>query len=238
MHQAGAQWKAWVDVLADFGGNRYEIPGEAWPEHAVDLAYINTRWIPLTHDGSGNHIGLDFDPWPSGRVGQVILFGRDEDVKAVLAETLGKFLEWIAGLLESGNFRLEAAEEPVLRRFRLKAPHQTTSTKAHQAFWAHLAPSYDGTYFGDALRSGIGMARHQSGRLHHNEGRQSQLSQGMKAYRREKGLAKRKGGIGSELALVVAQIRPEITASVREEIFAGSNRCVGWKIGKSVAPRG
>mgnify|MGYP006198197397 CR=1 FL=1 len=45
---------------------------------AVDPAYINPRWIPLTHDGSGNHIGLDFDPWPGGRVGQVILFGRDE----------------------------------------------------------------------------------------------------------------------------------------------------------------
>ncbi|ESZ22742.1 hypothetical protein X737_01510 [Mesorhizobium sp. L48C026A00] len=40
----------------------------------------------------------------------------------------------------------------------------------------------------------------------------------MKAYRRENGSAKRKGGIGSELALVVAEIRPEITASVREEI--------------------
>jgi cell wall assembly regulator SMI1 len=108
-------------VLAGFGGNRYEIPGGAWPEGAVDPAYINPRWIPLTHDGSGNHIGLDFDPWPRGRVGQVILFGRDEDVKAVLAESLGKFLEWIADLLESGNFRLEA-EELVLRQFRLKVP--------------------------------------------------------------------------------------------------------------------
>ena len=123
LHQAGSQWKTWTDVLADFGGNRYEIPGGAWPEGAVDPAYINPRWIPLTHDGSGNHIGLDFDPWPRGRVGQVILFGRDEDVKAVLAESLGKFLEWIAGLLESGNFRLGAeAEELVLRQFRLKAP--------------------------------------------------------------------------------------------------------------------
>lgn len=27
LHQAGAQWKAWRDVLADFGGNRYESPG-------------------------------------------------------------------------------------------------------------------------------------------------------------------------------------------------------------------
>src|SRR5688572_1204222 len=123
LHQAGSQWKTWNDVLADFGGNRYEIPGGAWPEGAVDPAYINPHWIPLTHDGSGNHIGLDFDPWPRGRVGQVILFGRDEDVKAVLAESLGKFLEWIAGLLESSNFRLGAeAEEFVLRQFRLKVP--------------------------------------------------------------------------------------------------------------------
>jgi len=54
---------------------------------------------------------------------EVILFGRDEDVKAVLAESLGTFLEWIAGLLESGNFRLDAkAGERVLRQFRLKDP--------------------------------------------------------------------------------------------------------------------
>ena len=123
LKEAGRQWQAWNDVLADFGGNRYEISGGAWPVGAVDPAYINPRWIPLTHDGSGNHIGLDFDPWPRGRVGQVILFGRDEDVKVVLADSLGKFLDWIAGLLESGNFRLEVeANERVLREFRLKVP--------------------------------------------------------------------------------------------------------------------
>lgn len=123
LQEAAFQWKAWAGVLAEFGGNRYKISGGSWPEDAVDPAYINPRWIPLTHDGSGNHIGLDFDPWPRGRVGQVILFGRDEGVKPVLAESLGKFLEWIAGLLESGNFRLESQPgETVLRKFRLKNP--------------------------------------------------------------------------------------------------------------------
>jgi cell wall assembly regulator SMI1 len=79
-------------------------------------------WVDVLA-GSGNHIGLDFDPWPGGRVGQVILFGRDEEVKAVLAESLGKFLDWIVGLLESGNFRLGLAPgERVLREFRLKDP--------------------------------------------------------------------------------------------------------------------
>ena len=121
---AAYQWKAWNRVLADFGGDRYEVRGASWPDGAVDPAYINTRWIPLIHDGSGNHIGLDFDPWPNGRVGQAILYGRDEDVKVVLAESLGKFLDWIAGLLESGNFRLTATAEelPLLRLFRLKSP--------------------------------------------------------------------------------------------------------------------
>ena len=123
LKRAEAEWRAWnEDVIGDFKGNRYEIRAGAWPEGAVDPAYINPRWIPLTWDGSGNSIGLDFDPWPRGRVGQVIIFGRDEDVKVVLAESLGKFLEWIAGLLESGNFRLEATEEQRLRLFRLKNP--------------------------------------------------------------------------------------------------------------------
>lgn len=123
LKDAAFQWKAWARVLADFGGNRYEVPGGSWPSDAVDPAYINPGWIPLTHDGSGNHIGLDFDPWPGGRFGQVILFGRDEDVKCVLAESLGKFFEWIAGLLESGNFRLYAEPgEQLLRQFRLKSP--------------------------------------------------------------------------------------------------------------------
>jgi cell wall assembly regulator SMI1 len=124
LNHAAAEWKSWHDVLGQtFRGNRYAIPADGWPKGAVDPAYINPRWIPLTADGSGNHIGIDFDPWPNGRVGQIILFGRDEDVKVVLAESLGKFLEWIAGLLEGGNFRLQSDPgAAVLRQFALKAP--------------------------------------------------------------------------------------------------------------------
>lgn len=118
-----ADWTSWNRVLAGFGGNPYAIPGGAWPDGAVDPAYINPRRIALTADGSGNSIGLDFDPWPAGRVGQVILYGRDEDVKLVLAPSLGTFLDWIADLLEAGNFRLgRAPGETVLREFRLKSP--------------------------------------------------------------------------------------------------------------------
>jgi cell wall assembly regulator SMI1 len=123
LKQALADWKSWKTILAELGGNRYAVAGASWPEYTIDPAYINSGWIPLTSDGSGGHIGLDFDPWPSGRVGQVVLYGRDEDVKVMLAESLGQFLNWVAELLESGNFRLEAAkDEVVLRQFRLKQP--------------------------------------------------------------------------------------------------------------------
>ena len=119
---AAQEWMSWNRVLDGFQGNRYAIPGRGWPAGALDPASINPRRIPLTADGSGNSIGLDFDPWPGGRIGQVIIYGRDEDVKVVLAESLGKFLEWIAGLLESGNFKLDDDGKERLRLFRLKNP--------------------------------------------------------------------------------------------------------------------
>lgn len=123
LRQAGHEWESWNEVLADFDGDCSEILGTSWPVGAVDPAYINPRRIPLTHDFAGNHIGLDFDPWPEGRMGQVIFYGCDEDVKAVVAESLGTFLEWIASLLESGNFELAAQQgEPVVREFKLKDP--------------------------------------------------------------------------------------------------------------------
>lgn len=123
LRQAAVNWSGWNNTIAGFGGDRYAIPAASWPQGAVDPAYANPRWIPLTHDGSGNNIGLDFDPWIGGRMGQVIIYGRDEDVKAVLAPSLGAFLDWIAHLLESGNFRLDAVPgEERLRLFRLKSP--------------------------------------------------------------------------------------------------------------------
>lgn len=126
LEQVAFQWTSWNEVLADFDGDRYAIPGGGWPQGAVDPAYINPGWIPLTHDWGGNHIGLDLDPWPEGRIGQVILFGRDEEVKAVFAPSLGGFLEWIAGLLESGNFILDTDPETGrLSDMRLKEPEST-----------------------------------------------------------------------------------------------------------------
>lgn len=123
LEQVAAEHQSWKETLEDFDGDAYAIPGGSWPEGAVDPAYTNPAWLPFSRDGGGNCIGLDFDPWPAGRVGQVIIFGRDEDVKVVLAESLGRFLDWVAGLLENGNFELvPVADEEPLQSFQLKEP--------------------------------------------------------------------------------------------------------------------
>jgi cell wall assembly regulator SMI1 len=64
----------------------------SWPEGAIRLQYTNPRWLPLLHDGSGNFVGLDFDPGLKGTSGQVINFGRDEEAKFVLASCFDEFL--------------------------------------------------------------------------------------------------------------------------------------------------
>lgn len=123
LEEVVAEHQLWQETLEDIDGDRYAIPGGSWPEGAVDPAYINRGWLPFTHDGGGNSIGLDFDPWPAGRIGQVIIFGRDEEVKVVLADSLGQFLDWVAGLLESGNFELVPIEgEEPLQSFQLNEP--------------------------------------------------------------------------------------------------------------------
>ncbi|NPC91257.1 hypothetical protein HOO54_03060 [Bacillus sp. WMMC1349] len=63
-------------------------------------------WIPISSDGSGNHIGIDLDPDKEGKVGQVINFGADEEVKYVIAYQLKDFLIHITNTLKEA-FLLE-----------------------------------------------------------------------------------------------------------------------------------
>lgn len=100
------QWETWKDVIRDHPGlnesayNASAVPG------VVKSLYSNPLWIPFAYDWGGNHIGVDLDPGPNGRVGQVINFGRDEDEKYVLGQTVDDFILRIVKELEAGNFVL------------------------------------------------------------------------------------------------------------------------------------
>ncbi len=104
--EIAGEWDNWRSIdeaemnadCADFMAS--EPPGFVKP------LYANRLWIPLTHDGGGNHAGLDFDPDTKGQPGQVIVFGRDMDTKRLMAPDFETFLTLFVAQLRSGTWTL------------------------------------------------------------------------------------------------------------------------------------
>jgi cell wall assembly regulator SMI1 len=112
LEQVALEWSNWRDVITDDPGLNDEITGQSsWPVGAIDPVYINLGWIPITKDFGGNNIGVDLVPGPKGIMGQVIVFGRDEDQKFVIGNSIVEVLNWIADHLESGNFIIQEHDE-------------------------------------------------------------------------------------------------------------------------------
>jgi cell wall assembly regulator SMI1 len=108
------EWDNWRSIdETEMNDNCSEFM-ESNPEGVIKPMYCNRAWIPLTHDGGGNHIGIDFDPDSRGKVGQVIAFGRDEDTKRLLAGSFEEFLEsfesWLAKAKWNGEYLEESSD--------------------------------------------------------------------------------------------------------------------------------
>lgn len=102
-------WQSWQEVANDGLNEDLADSMSSDPPEAIKPLYLNLRWLPLTHDQGGNHIGLDFDPGPQGTSGQVIIFGRDEDEKKLVAKTFGQFIDLWIQELETVDWSLDAA---------------------------------------------------------------------------------------------------------------------------------
>jgi cell wall assembly regulator SMI1 len=76
------------------------------PENAIRKIYFHYKWVPVFSDYSGNFIGIDMDPGETGRKGQVINFGRDEEDMVVLAESLESFFDLVLAELSQPQNRL------------------------------------------------------------------------------------------------------------------------------------
>jgi cell wall assembly regulator SMI1 len=74
------------------------------PEGHIKPVYANPLWIPFADDQSGNHLGIDLDPGAAGVEGQVIVFGRDENCKRLVARSFEEFVNTFVQQLEGGNF--------------------------------------------------------------------------------------------------------------------------------------
>ena len=92
---------------------------DSQPSRAIQKAYAHPSWVPLARDWGGNNLAVDLAPGPTGKWGQVIIFGRDYDCKYVVARSWATFLATVADDLNSGKvFVDEDSQELKLREFK------------------------------------------------------------------------------------------------------------------------
>ncbi|VWB32206.1 molybdopterin biosynthesis moeA protein [Burkholderia aenigmatica] len=88
-HEIIAQWSIWKKLVS--GGDFDDMTSD--PAAGIRDDWYNLKWIPFTHDGSGNHLCVDLDPAEGGTVGQVIRVWHDDDRRERVASS---YAEWLA----------------------------------------------------------------------------------------------------------------------------------------------
>lgn len=97
-------WNDWRDIdEEEMNEDCADLMGSS-PEGYIKPMYTNKNWIPLTHDWGGNHIGIDYVPDVKGQQGQIIAFGRDEDIKRLVAVNFTEFLDKLLISLEKAQW--------------------------------------------------------------------------------------------------------------------------------------
>jgi len=94
--EVAEQWAIWAELLDSetFDGISSE------PQAGIKSDWWNRRWIPVTHDGGGNHLCLDLDPGVGGRSGQVITMWHDSAERERMADRfLGLFARYVQAVL-------------------------------------------------------------------------------------------------------------------------------------------
>lgn len=99
LSQAMIEYRGWKSVYDDAGPDfrttyNWTTARAGDPVHPD---YWRPGWFPFASDWGGNAYAVDLSPAPGGAYGQVILIGRDEDERRVLAPSLTAFLAAAAG---------------------------------------------------------------------------------------------------------------------------------------------
>ena len=124
------QWQGWREIVVEHAdmNEDFRMFSTVYPPDSIQNVYAHTHWLPFSYDGGGNHIGIDLQPGPTGQVGQVINFGRDEDYRCVMAPSFEAFLGWTLAQYRAGNYAFaeEVFDEGPRRILSIGYPPDTT----------------------------------------------------------------------------------------------------------------
>jgi len=101
------EWTSWRELREEPDEDFFEdlnLSQRSYPEKAIKRRYTSPGWIPLLRwPFDGDYVGLDYDPGPLGRPGQVINFGRDQERKFVIADEFSTLLAWLVQEAAAGH---------------------------------------------------------------------------------------------------------------------------------------
>jgi cell wall assembly regulator SMI1 len=101
------QGSGWDAVAHPAGDQSRSLDPEA-----VRAVYFANGWVPvLAEPYEANYLAVDLVPLPAGRAGQVILCGRDEDDKVVVAPDLATIFHALASECRNQAWSLMSEEE-------------------------------------------------------------------------------------------------------------------------------
>ncbi len=100
------QWNMWQELLE----NKTFAGIHSQPSKGIQNDWWNSKWIPFTHDGAGNHLCLDLAPTKDGTVGQVIRMWHDDPERTVKYPSFTAWLEEIWVGIETGKIVFDAEE--------------------------------------------------------------------------------------------------------------------------------
>lgn len=75
----------------------------------IASAYMSPSFVPFLMDGGGNYLGVDLEPAPTGRVGQVVVFGSDLAESAVAFDSLEEMVGALLEQFRAGNVEADPA---------------------------------------------------------------------------------------------------------------------------------
>ncbi len=107
------QWQIWKDLYDEGQFKKWkaltsaEVKNEWWiPE-----------WIPLTHDGSGNHYMIDLSPGKEGDYGQIIKFWHDSSERIVVASSISSWLSDYVEDLNAGKYHYDKTNNTLAKPY-------------------------------------------------------------------------------------------------------------------------
>lgn len=92
------EWSIWKDLF-DYG-DFHNMKSES--DEEINATWWDTKWIPFTYNGNGDHLCLDLNPTKKGKAGQVITLWHDSGERKIKARS---FSEWFTCFVNKIDFK-------------------------------------------------------------------------------------------------------------------------------------